>query len=304
MLLESIGYALMYIFTIAYIGLVWFLKVFVVLFFIALLLFCVLYLIIMFAPVKYILHGESKGSLETTQIKGRLTMYFKLISVGFEFNDGVFITDGRIFLKNIFRKKNKNEKFTDKNVEKDLDIDILNLEDFEDENTQTSKKIKQKEIPLSKKDKLSFFDKMNLKIGQIKWNFKQFYVILKKAILVKDKLIWFFERERTKKTMEDIKLQGFKLLKIYKPKNLNIDAKFGFEDPSLTGKCLGAYCIVAPYFGKYNINIEPQFEEKVCDLKIHMVGKIKLHYLLMALVKVFIKKENRLTIETFRRLKL
>ena len=66
--------------------------------------------------------------------------------------------------------------------------------------------------------------------------------------------------------------------KITSPKKAAIKAKFGFEDPSVTGYILALISIIYPFL-EGQTEIIPDFEHKVFEMDLHIEGKIRLLYL-------------------------
>lgn len=64
-----------------------------------------------------------------------------------------------------------------------------------------------------------------------------------------------------------------KVLASLKPKEVAGSLRFGFDDPALTGKCLGAFALLYPVYGE-SLSLTPDFEKKVLDGDIHLKGSI------------------------------
>lgn len=86
------------------------------------------------------------------------------------------------------------------------------------------------------------------------------------------------------------------MLKFLKPKKLEITLQFGFEDPSLTGKILGAICMLYPFFEKH-IDVTPDFENQVLKGKVYIKGCIRLVYVLIVILNMVLDKNVRITVK-------
>jgi len=88
-----------------------------------------------------------------------------------------------------------------------------------------------------------------------------------------------------KKFIEQVLKALNDVLKYLKPRILDIEGKFGFDDPSLTGlSCILVYNI--PLRGQnYNINITPAFDEEVLEGKFNIQGRIVIAVILWIALK-------------------
>ena len=65
-----------------------------------------------------------------------------------------------------------------------------------------------------------------------------------------------------------------------RPRKAAIKAKFGFEDPSVTGYILALISIIYPFL-EGQTEIIPDLEHKVFEMDLHIEGKIRLLYLFL-----------------------
>ncbi len=69
-----------------------------------------------------------------------------------------------------------------------------------------------------------------------------------------------------------------KLFSCLRPKRLEAQVKFGFEDPALTGYTLAGISIIYPFIGEH-AQVEADFENKVLEGQVFLEGKIRGVYL-------------------------
>lgn len=313
--IDRLAYILMYVLTISW-GICGFIaKIIGILLIAILLLFSIIYLITMCIPFRYKIRGESRGELKDIYVEGHIKWLFSIVNISFQYSDTSLKMKGNILFKKLFLTQDRGLD-TEVDAVQALDIEILESEDFaeyEEKIIKTkSNKIKARKkannVDQDKKNIFSPFIKLKEKVitkyNYLKWNYSKVCGIIRRLIVGQNKVIWFLERERTIKTMEHI-MSEFKIIwKKIKPKKLKIYAKFGFQDPSITGTVLGIYSTMAPLFSEYNVECYPEFEEEILEINLYSYGKIKLHYIVRSFIKLIIKKDNRLTLETFKRLNL
>lgn len=97
-----------------------------------------------------------------------------------------------------------------------------------------------------------------------------------KSLIRKKEILVTFITEEThmaawKKVIGEIK----KLLKKCCPQDVRGKIRFGFEDPSVTGKLLAAAGIIYPLIGEH-VEIYPDFEEVVLDGDLSVKGRVRL----------------------------
>ena len=91
-----------------------------------------------------------------------------------------------------------------------------------------------------------------------------------------------------------LKKEVFKLLKRLRPKKYIVKAKYGFEDPALTGKVLGVISMIFP-FTEEHMEVIPCFESKVLKGNAMVKGKIYIiHFICLAWNLVWCKYIRKL----------
>ena len=115
----------------------------------------------------------------------------------------------------------------------------------------------------------------------------------------KDAIQIFLNDEVHRSAFRKVKKELIWMKRLLKPKIFRVRLNYGFEDPCLTGQVLGLLGMVCPFVGD-NMEIEPDFEQKVLQGDIHIKGRIRMIHLAVFGVKLFIHKETRKTIMEIR----
>ena len=115
----------------------------------------------------------------------------------------------------------------------------------------------------------------------------------------KDAIQIFLNDEVHRSAFRKVKKELIWMKRLLKPKIFRVRLNYGFEDPCLTGQVLGLLGMVYPFVGD-NMEIEPDFEQKVLQGNIHIKGRIRMIHLAVFGVKLFIHKETRKTIMEIR----
>ena len=119
----------------------------------------------------------------------------------------------------------------------------------------------------------------------------------------KDKMSDFLTDETHKNAFLKLKNEAFHLLKKLKPKKIQGEITFGFEDPSVTGYILALISIIYPFL-EGQTEIIPDFEHKVFEMDLHIEGKIRLLYLFLFAFHMLMDNNVRITVTHLKKLKL
>ena len=119
----------------------------------------------------------------------------------------------------------------------------------------------------------------------------------------KDKLKAFIADAAHRNAFGRGKKELIKLLGRLSPKVLQADIHYGFEDPSLTGRVLAGFGILYPFLGD-NVQITPDFQEKILEGKLYVKGRIYVRHLAVTAVKLLLDGDVRRTIKDIRKFKL
>ena len=120
---------------------------------------------------------------------------------------------------------------------------------------------------------------------------KAFYTISRvcdKIDLIQDTL----ESPTFERAYRCAKKDLFLILRHVKPKKLSADILLGLGDPATTAQVLAAVN-VADAFLSYDIDLEPDFENKVVEADVDIKGKIALWRVLLSAARVYFNKDIR-----------
>lgn len=122
----------------------------------------------------------------------------------------------------------------------------------------TEKKQRKKKDRKEDSDSASKIEQITEKI---KCTYHKFCDKINEITEKKDKISDFLTDETHKNAFLKLKNEAFHLLKKLKPKKIQGEITFGFEDPSLTGRLLAWISMIYPWIGEHT-DITPDFEHR------------------------------------------
>ena len=247
--------------------------------------------VVFLVPLKYSGSGELQKKIEKSTVNIKFSWLLHLVSGNVEFVDKKLTYEIRIFGKKLgldktdeTNKENigenkKEETYDEKSEESQEKVQSDSAkkitEDVIDDMTEIESKEQTKTEKRTKTKKEGIFKK-------IKYTFKNICDKIKVLKQKKQDVEEFLKNESHKAAFKKLWKEIGKFLRSLRPKQLVINAHFGFEDPSLTGKILAALSMLYPFYGD-NIRIQPDFEQVIVEGDLHLKGKIRLiHALKMA----------------------
>ena len=281
-------------------------------------------LIILFTPLKYEIYCKINNSPETLAGRVRFGYFFNILNGQIVYKDGRPRYYVAVFKKKfICSRKPKEDIKEDKEKEYKEDISFKGNEEkymkrsvpaedsikednfkYADEKMDAEKVIEndhhdilpEKEETDHNKEKKFTKKRRVLKhrFSRLKEKIKNMYIkICDKIKVIREKkqvIDEFFNNKIHRKAI----LKAFKEIKILlrklKPCNLSGRIKYGFEDPSVTGKVLAVLSMVLPYIGD-GLKIEPQFDnELIYEGNIGFEGRIKISYFVTLCIKLAVCK--------------
>ncbi len=232
-----------------------------------------LILVLLFAPVRYKVSGSYEEDLD---LKGKITYLLHLLVVDFSLSDG-FKWDLKIFgIKIRLKKKNDKEKDDNKS-------DGANREDKDKKEDEASgHKVGNEKSAESGDDKDPDEDKGSARgINKI----KQYVELL--------------EQDSTKAAWETCRKRLGKLLRLLVPKYMDIDIRYGMDDPYMTSVVMAVCNVFYIYFDRC-INVMPVYDRKITEAKGRIRGSIKLAPVLWHLLLVFADRDCRVFLKRFK----
>lgn len=126
------------------------------------------------------------------------------------------------------------------------------------------------------------YEKIKGLFYRIKCTIRDIYAKIKEVLEKKNRILEFIKDESHVKAFAKLKKEVFKLLHRLRPRKLDAEVVFGFNDPSVTGKTLGALALFYPAYGRW-VSLHPDFEKKVLKGKLYGKGRIRfIHFAVFA----------------------
>ena len=165
-----------------------------------------------------------------------------------------------------------------------VDLDSTNVDDKQDDiigddnnGAPDGGKMKKKRVKKLKKpkDERPLSEKIAEKTERIKQKYTEIVSKLKKLNKKREGLVKVLQSERFEVAKKDMIRYIKSILNAIKPKKLNGNIHFGFDDPATTGQVLGGLATILPlYNGK--IDIRPDFEKQIIEGDVNGYGKFRL----------------------------
>ena len=119
----------------------------------------------------------------------------------------------------------------------------------------------------------------------------------------KDKILNFLSDEIHQTAFFKARDELLFLLCRLKPRKIQAEIQFGFEDPSLTGKVLAGLSMCYPFLGD-GVDIRPDFGKKIFDGHLRIAGRLRISYFVKLLWKLVLSREVRMTYRHVRKFEL
>lgn len=119
----------------------------------------------------------------------------------------------------------------------------------------------------------------------------------------KDKLTEFLTSEVHRQAFFKVKDEGLKLLLRLRPKIVQADIRYGFDDPCITGQVLAGLGILYPFLGEH-VNVRPDFEHKVLEGRMYVKGRVRMFHIARLLWSLLWCKNVRMTYRHVREFEL
>lgn len=274
--------------------------------------------IVLFVPVRYEGRAEFPGTVEEIHGWLKITWLLHLVRADVKWENGELKWNLRAAWKSfgekaeervesdapkVPKKKEKPEKSekdkssgTVKNVSTKSEENPIE----KDSTPKTQKKIEHK-IETEKKE--HFFKKIKNKIvgfwREIKYTIQRFCVKIKEGMDWKNTVLEFLREKVHKSAFQRVKKELVWLKRFFKIKRIDIRLRFGFEDPSVTGKVLG-FLGVLYAMAEGNIDVTPEFEEKCLEGRIYLKGRMRIIYIVVPAIHLITDKAVRQTYKDFK----
>lgn len=164
----------------------------------------------------------------------------------------------------------------------------------------TEKKQRKKKDRKEDSDSASKIEQITEKI---KCTYHKFCDKINEITEKKDKISDFLTDETHKNAFLKLKNEAFHLLKKLKPKKIQGEITFGFEDPSLTGRLLAWISMIYPWIGEHT-DIMPDFEHRTLSGDLSIRGRLYVITPVVTAIRLILSKAVRRSFKDIRNFKL
>ncbi len=292
------------------------LKVIGIVLLVILLVVLLLLAVVLFVPIRYKGNGEINDTKKEAQIK--ITWFLHAVSVKIHYSHPgkpvILIKVLGINIDKFTSKPKPEKKKKEKKRKGKTDIAFEKVDNAEEavydsslpENAVSNnenqeplneehKQFVEDYVTEKEKPKESIKDKLNKIVNKI----TSVYNKIKDIIENIQYYIEILQEEDTKDLLIHIFGSLFKILKSIRPRKLVVDAEIGFDTPDVTGKMYAAYWMFKPVLGE-QVEIIPNFEEKIIEGEFFLKGKITVFVLAVNGLKVILNKNFKPVIKKLK----
>lgn len=246
---------------------------------ILILLICTVFLL----PANYQIQAKTEGGIKALSFEAKAHWFLHLFTAYYIYKDKQSDWQVRIGWKT-FNHKDHDTSTRSKNEKEDV---IIEEQTETENNTEATTKTSAKQGK-----KQSWFNKIKC-------------TILK--ICDRIKSLWETKQKVTAFLTDDVHVEAFKIVKTeigilarhLRPRRIKGFARFGFEDPYRTGQVLAGLSILYPFYGE-NVEIYPDFEQKVLMGDLYIKGHIRMVHLAALLWRLFFNRYIRKTYKDYQ----
>ena len=191
-------------------------------------------------------------------------------------------------------------RITDKAVEDQTEKAEKSEQTAKTRPESTEKKQRKKKDRKEDSDSASKIEQITEKI---KCTYHKFCDKINEITEKKDKMSDFLTDETHKNAFLKLKNEAFHLLKKLKPKKIQGEITFGFEDPSLTGRLLAWISMIYPWIGEHT-DITPDFEHRTLSGDLSIRGRLYVITPVVTAIRLILSKAARRSFKDIRNFKL
>ena len=276
---------------------------------------------VLFAPIRYEAEGKTKGSIDTTEGRLQVSWLFSLFRIRVLYQNGKLRWQAKAGWKKFSsgQQQAKKEAVHVENKKEEQKETIASIE-AKKQSSADAEPVSKESVPnkaahsktasqraVAKKNvskesaKERLFEKIKKQFEKIQYTVRKICAKIKVMQNKKEKLEDFLLDPLHRKALEKGKQELFHIFRILKPDFIQAFVRFGFEDPSVTGKMLAVLAVIYPFF-EGNVHITPEFEEKICIGKAAVKGHIRLNHFAALGIRLLLSKEIRQTVKDGQRL--
>lgn len=191
-------------------------------------------------------------------------------------------------------------RITDKAVEDQTEKAEKSEQTAKTRPESTEKKQRKKKDRKEDSDSASKIEQITEKI---KCTYHKFCDKINEITEKKDKMSDFLTDETHKNAFLKLKNEAFHLLKKLKPKKIQGEITFGFENPSLTGRLLAWISMIYPWIGEHT-DITPDFEHRTLSGDLSIRGRLYVITPVVTAIRLILSKAVRRSFKDIRNFKL
>lgn len=249
----------------------------------------------LFAPVKYEIAGKCEGDPDTRKLKVKATWILHLFRFDLYYKKNAFQWRFRAAWKKMARRQVQAESAAPKKTEvrqvedssKTTEPVVESKKKIPEESEKSSEepqksggvRPEKKEKAKKTEETVGFFEKIRERIRRfwrrLREKFQSVCRNLKSLIRKKEKLQAFLKDEVHRTAWKKTKKEVFRFLKKLKPKTIQAEICFGFDDPCTTGQVLAALSILYPIVAG-QLCVTPDFEKKILKGTLFVKGKVRM----------------------------
>ena len=291
--------------------------------------------IVLFVPICYKADLHGSGSAKELTVHAKISFLFGLIKAVFALENGKTDLSVRIAWKKLWDSNLVEDKAEDRAEEKPTlekkavmqEKQVIQGEEKQDDTTNritdksvedetekiekteqsakiypesTEKKQRKKKDRKEDSDSASKIEQITEKI---KCTYHKFCDKINEITEKKDKISDFLTDETHKNAFLKLKNEAFHLLKKLKPKKIQGEIIFGFEDPSLTGRFLAWISMIYPWIGEHT-DITPDFEHRTLSGDLSIRGRLYVITPVVIAIRLILSKAVRRSFKDIRNFKL
>ena len=238
--------------------------------------------LVLFAPIRYQGHAKSTIGWKDFYANFKFSWLLSFVYGKLNYENGKLLWDIRIGWKHFPKMQTSDPPNTVKKSEPKKKT----------QKTIATKKKKEKKASNSSKQTSS---KKEMKISNLTEK-------IKKILETKENIAQFLRDEIHQMGFQHCIKELKRLFKLLKPKIIKGELEYGFCDPCYTGQVLGILSILYPYLGN-NLNITPNFHEKVFKGNCFVKGKLRVSYFLLIVWNLIWNTNSRTTFLHIKNLK-
>lgn len=248
-----------------------------------------------FMPANYLVQAETEGGIKEMSFEAKAHWFLHLFTAYYIYKDKQSDWQVRVGWKTFHHKDHEDSGHSKINNEEFIVEDVK----LSEKGATTSTKQSNENINTKTSEK---------QCKKQSWLQKIKCTILK--ICDKIKAFWETKEKITSFVTDDVHVEAFKIVKSelgilarhLRPRRIKGFIRFGFDDPYRTGQVLAGLSILYPFYGE-NIDIYPDFEQKILACDLYMKGHIRMIHLVALLWRLFFNRYVRRTYRDYKKLK-